>query len=242
MEVVEPHVKNPFSQAAWLVILLSCAVTSATAEEEVVDVGGTMVSIVAPDNWCTLEPGRVTHPRVVGMVREIMERTDQTFVVGYADCGELDRWQTAGQRNLENYGFVAYHNGLRKFVYPGTDAAFVLEMRKSMENVGQKYVDDLVDRAREVVEDIQRLAKLGKLTYLDLGIVGEDESSLYGARLVAVPTELGDRKLLAISYAATLLRKKVMNTYVYTRYDDAQVFPQLLKEHKSWMARLRAVN
>jgi len=235
-------VKKPFFQAAWLVILLSCAVTSIAAEEELADVGGTMVGIVAPDNWCTLESGRVTDGRLVGMLREMTERTGHTFVVGYADCGELDRWQTAGQRNLENYGFVAYNNGLRKFVYPGTDAAFVLEMRKSMENVGQKYVDDLVDRAREVVEDIQRLAKLGKLTYLDLGIVGEDESSLYGARLVAVPTELGDRKLLAISYAATLLRKKVMNTYVYTRYDDAQVFPQLLKEHKSWTARLRAVN
>ena len=240
MEVVEPHVKKPFFQAAWLVILLSCAVTSIAAEEELADVGGTMVGIVAPDNWCTLEPGRVTDARVVGMVRESMERTGHTFVVGYADCGELDRWRTAGQRNLENYGFVAYNNGLRKFVYPGTDAAFVLEMRKSMENVGQEYADDLVDRAREVVEDIQPLAKLGKLTYL--GIVGEDESSLYMAGLVAVQTEQGDRKLLAMSYAAALLRKKVMNTYVYTRYDDAQVFPRLLKEHKSWTARLRAVN
>lgn len=232
--------KKPFFQAAWLAILLSCSVTSALAEEEVADVGGTMVSIVAPDDWCTLEPGRVTDARVVGILREGMERTGHTFVVGYADCGELGRWRTAQQRNLENYGFVAYNNGLRKFVYPGTEAAFVLEMRKSTENVGQKYIDDLVDRTREVVEEIQPMATLGKLTYL--GIVGEDESSLYMGGIMAVQTELGDRKLLAVSYATTLLRKKVMYTYVYTPYDDAQVFSQLLKEHKKWAARLRAVN
>jgi len=232
--------KKPIFQAAWLVIILSCSVTSAAAEEERADVGGTMVGIVAPDNWCTVEPGRVTDGRLVGMLRESLERTGHTFVVGYADCGELERWRTAGQRNLENYGFVAYNNGLRKFVYPGTDASFVLEMRKSMENVGQEYIDDLVDRTREVVEEVQPMAKLGKLTYL--GIVGEDESSLYMGGIMAVQTELGDRKLLAVSYATTLLRKKVMYTYVYTAYDDAQVFSQLLKEHKSWTARLRAVN
>ena len=57
-----------------------------------------------------------------------------------------------------------------------------------------------------------------------------------------VQTELGDRKVLAISYATVLLRKKIMYSYLYTGYDDAQVFPRLLEEHKNWTARLRAVN
>lgn len=232
--------KRGLVRAAWLVVFLSCWITSAVAEEEIVEVGGTVVRVVAPDGWCRLEPGRVSDARVVGIMREGMERIGNTFVVTYVACGELERWRSARQRTLDNYGLVAYSNGYRGFAYSGTNAAFVQEVRKMMEKVGQEYIDDLAGRAAEVMEEIVPTTELGRMTHV--GIIGEDESSLYTGGTMPVETELGDRKVLAISYATTLLRKKIMFTYLYTRYHDALVFSRLLNEHKDWTARLRAVN
>ena len=54
------------------------------------------------------------------------------------------RAPTGRQRTLGNYGLVAYNNGFREFVYPGTAPSFVLELREAMDNAGQEYIDDLV--------------------------------------------------------------------------------------------------
>ncbi len=124
---MEAPVKKRLLRTAPLVVLLACWITSASAEEEIAEIGDTMVSIVPPDGWCRLESSKISDSRVVGLLRESMKRVGNTFVVAFADCGELERWRSARQRTLDNYGFAVYNNGYREFVYPGTNAFSSIE-------------------------------------------------------------------------------------------------------------------
>ena len=51
-------------------------------------------------------------------------------------------------------------------MYPGTGPSFVLELREVMDNAGQEYIDDLVGRGMELIEDVLPMAKLGQPTNL----------------------------------------------------------------------------
>ena len=228
------------ARAVPLVILLGCWIPSASSEEKLAEIGDTTVGFVAPDGWCTLEPGKISDARVLGLVQEGMKRVGNSFVVAFADCGELERWRLGRQRTLDNYGFAAFNNGFRAFVYPGTDSSFVLELREAMDNAGQEQVDDLVERAMKLMEDVLPMAKLGTPT--NLGTIGEDENSVYQGGIMPLETEFGDPKVSMYSNATTLLRKKVVYTYLYTRHDDDRTLSRLLVDHKNWTERLRAVN
>ena len=237
---MEAPVKKRLLRTAPLVVLLACWITSASAEEEIAEIGDTMVSIVPPDGWCRLESSKIFDSRVVGLLRESMKRVGNTFVVAFADCGELERWRSARQRTLDNYGFAAYNNGYREFVYPGTNASFVLELREMMGNAGQEYIDYLVEREMKIIEDVLPMVKLGEP--MNLGTIGEDEASVYQGGIIPLVTELDDPKVSIYSIATTLLRKKIVSTYLYAKYDDDQILSRLLKDHKNWTDRLRAAN
>ena len=219
---------------------LQCYDRIARKEGYLADIGGTTVSIPPPGGWCRLEPEKLSDARLAGILSESMERIGNTFIVAYVDCGELERWRSGQQRTLDNYGSVAYGNGFREFEYPGSDASFVAEMRGIVETAGQDYIEDLLERTREVAEDVMPTVKLGEPMHL--GIIGEDESSLYLGGLMSIVTEFGDPKVFVYSNGATLLRRKIVYTHLYTGFDDAQVIPRLLNDHKKWTARLRAAN
>ena len=229
---MEVPVNKSLVRAVPLVVLLACWIPSASAEEEIAEIGGTAVGFVAPDGWCTLESGKISDARVLGLVQEGMKRVGNTFVVAFADCGELERWRAGRQRTLDNYGFVAYNNGFREFVYPGTDASFVQELRETMDNAGREYIDDLVERGMKLIEDVLPMAKLGKP--MNLGMIGEDEISVYQGGIMPLETELGDPKVSVYSNASTLLRKKIVYTYLYTEHDDDRTLSRLLEDHKYW--------
>ena len=227
-------------RAVPLLILLTCWIPFASAEEEIAEIGGTTVGFVAPDGWCTLEPGKISDARVIGVLQEGIKRVGNTFVVAFADCGELELWRSGRQRTLDNYGVVAYNNALREFVHPGTDASFVQELREAMDNAGQEYIDDLVERGAQLMEDVLPMAKLGTPT--NLGTIGEDEISVYQGGIMPLETELGDPKVSVYSNASTLLRKKMVFTYLFTVHDDDRTLSRLLEDHKYWTERLRAAN
>ena len=223
-----------------LVILLVCWIPSASAEKEIAEIGGTTVGFVAPDDWCRLESGKIADARVLGLTQEGMKRVGNTFVVAFADCVELERWRSGRQRTLDNYCLVAYNNGFREFVYPGTDTSFVLELRELMDNAGQEYIDDLVGRGMELIEDVLPMAKLGQP--MNLGTIGEDGNSVYLGGIMPMETELGDPKVSVFSSATTLLRKKIVYSYLYTRHDGDRTLSRLLDDHKNWTERLRVAN
>lgn len=223
-----------------LAVVLACWIPAASAEEEVAEIGGATVGFVAPDGWCKLESGKISDARVLGLLQDGMKRVGNTFVVAFADCGELERWRSGRQRTLDNYGFVAFNNGFREFVYPGTDASFVQELREAMNNTGQEYIDDLVERGTKLIEDVLPMAKLGTPT--NLGTIGEDANSVYQGGIIPLETELGDPKVSVYSNASTLLRKKIVYTYLYTEHDDDRTLARLLENHKNWTERLRTAN
>lgn len=223
-----------------MVVLLACWIPSASAEKEIAEIGGTAVGLVAPDGWCRLESGKISDARVLALLQQGMKRVGNTFVVAFADCGELERWRSGLQRTLDNYGVVAFNNGFREFVYPGTGPSFVLELREVMDNAGQEYIDDLVGRGMELIEDVLPMAKLGQPT--NLGMIGEDEISVYQGGIMPLETEFGDPKVSAYSSATTLLRKKIVYTFLYTEHDDDRTLSRLLDDHKNWTKRLRAAN
>ena len=223
-----------------LAIALSTSSLASTAEGHLADIGGTTVSLVPPDGWCRLESEKISDARLVGILRDGMEQVGNVFVVAYADCGELERWRLARQRTLDNYCIVAYNNGYRDFEYRGTNTSFVSEVREMMEAVSHKDIEDLMEQGAKVIEDAVPTVKMDKP--ISLGILGEDESSLYVGMIMSMVTEYGDSKVSVFSNGLTLLQSKFVFTYLYTDYEDAAVIPHLLRDHKKWTARLRAAN
>lgn len=225
---------------------LECYDSLVPAEEDTAAIGSTAVigsatiNLAAPDGWCRLEPEKLSDTRLIRLLSESMERVGNSFIVAYSECGELERWRSARQRTLDNYGIVTFDKALREFDYPGSNASFVSELRKTMEAADPNYIDDLMARSAEVVEEGLPLVKLGKAR--NLGLLGEDKDSLYAAAIMPVTTEFGDTKVVVVSNGTTLLGKKILYTYLYTPYEGAKVLPRLLDNHKKWTARLRAAN
>ncbi|MDE0406350.1 MAG: CoA transferase [Alphaproteobacteria bacterium] len=225
---------------------LECYDRLVPAEEDTAAIGSTAVigsatiNLAAPDGWCRLEPEKLSDARLISLLSEGMERVGNSFVVVYAECGELERWRSARQRTLDNYSIVTFGKALREFDYPGSNASFVSELRKTMEAADPNYMDDLMARVVEVLEEALPLVKLGKTK--NLGLLGEDEDSLYEAMIVPATTEFGDTKVVVVSNGTTLLRRKILYTHLYTPYEGAEVLPRLLDNHKKWTARLRAAN
>ncbi|MXZ81337.1 MAG: hypothetical protein F4Z15_08275 [Gammaproteobacteria bacterium] len=213
----------------------------AIAETTSAEVGGTNISIVPPQAWCMIDPSKLSDARLIGILRDGFRQSGSTFVIAYAECGELERWRTATQKTLNNYAILAFDDGLREFVYPGTDASFASELRQILENQGQEYLVARLEREKEVVEDvIPDTMELGKPTIL--GIVGEDGFSVYLGGKIPMKTEFGDLKITTFTTGTTLLNRKVVSTYLYTDNDNDPVYSGLLGKHKSWTARLRAAN
>ena len=213
----------------------------AFAETTSAEIGGTRVSIVPPQAWCMIDPNRLSDARLIGILRDGFRQSGITFVIAYAECGELERWRTARQKTLDNYAIFAFNDGLREFVYPGTDASFVSELRQTLENQGQEYLVARLEREKEVVEDvIPGTIELGKPTIL--GIVGQDGSSVYLGGKIPVKTEFGDLKVTTFTAGTTLLNRKVVSTYLYTDSDDDRVYSGLLDLHRDWTAQLRGAN
>ena len=77
---------------------------------------------------------------------------------------------------------------------------------------------------------------------MHLGVIGDDEQSVYTAAISSIVTEFGDPKVIVYSTATTLLRKKVVYALLYTLYESPEVVPRLLNDHKKWTAQLRAAN
>lgn len=214
---------------------------AAIAETMVAEIGSTRVNIVPPETWCVIDPNKLSDARLISFLRDGFGKSGITFVIAYAECGELERWRTARQKTLDNYAIFAFNNGLREFNYPGTAASFVSEIRKTMENQGQEYLVAKLEREKEVVEDvIPDTIELGKPTIL--GIVGEDASSVYLGGKIRLKTEFGDLKVTRFTAGTTLLNNKVVSTYFYTDDDNDRAYSDLLEKHRNWTSKLSTAN
>ena len=223
-----------------LAIVLCVLSAGATADDDRVDIGGTTLILAPPAGWCGMNANKISDARLLGILREGMERTGNTLVTAYANCDELERWRSTRQRTLNNYGIVAFENALRGFDYPGTDASFVSELRETLEAAGHEYIEDLLEHTVELVEDVLPTVTMG--VPAAFGIIGEDEISLYTGAVMPIVTEFGDSKVSIYSSAISLLRGKIVYTYLYAPYEGADVATRLLDDHKQWTARLRAAN
>lgn len=222
-------------------ILLIFWNATAIAETMSAEIGSTRVNIVPPETWCMIDPNKLSDARLIGILRDGFGKAGITYVIAYAECGELERWRTARQKTLDNYAIFAFNNGLRQFNYPGTAAAFVSELRTTMENQGQEYLVARLEREKEVVEDvIPGTIELGKPTVL--GIVGQDASSVYLGGKIRLKTEFGDLKVTRFTAGTTLLNNKVVSTYFYTDDDSDRAYSGLLEKHRNWTSKLSTAN
>ncbi len=203
-------------------------------------IGSTDLGLVPPIGHCELISTKLSDARLIGTTEDLYDKIGLRVIGIYAKCDQLQEWRIGNLLTLNDYAIAAYEISLKDFVYRGTDIEFVGEMDQRLVNQGLQALNDAAKSEADYVNDRIPLAELGEPQ--SLGIIGADKSAVYIGTIIGMTTVYGTHRVLLSSTGYVIIKKKILQTYMYSEYTEANVLRTLLMDHKDWTARLVAVN
>jgi hypothetical protein len=198
-------------RAVLLAFLVGAAIATGAvaARAETVELAGRQLSLVAPDNYCLLDPAHPVDAQVIEQVT-ISQAGLNHVAMQFADCGELDELRNGRRTALGHFGAIMMPL-VAGAVQPATGlqrAQLIAGIKSTLPAIGPAETQKIVDmlNARIPGEPIKGFRILGP--------VFEDGNGLYIAMIGA--TRLNNQDIaIAGMWGATLLRSVVTNVYLY---------------------------
>lgn len=212
---------------------------------ETVLVGSDEIFIPLPLTHCVLEESNHSDSRLIEYYRNAAEQMDQVFLIGSANCQQLEDWRKGRLPTLNDWaGAYAPSMFLNETILMNSEE-FVAELRQEYLDTGVQEMEELLKESQSTMnkaaDDLfANKLHVGEIT--QLGILDRDKNSLYVGYVAPVTTELGEIKQALGIRALTLVGGKFILLELCSVYQDIDTIYETLRNIKDWSHRTQLQN
>jgi hypothetical protein len=230
--------KGPVAVMAAIMMTL-CAVTAA-ARAETVSVGGVLLRLSPPPDFCALDATHAADARLFDAVARTLADMGNHLLSLSADCTELAEWRSGKRELLDN---LAQHQTMTTWedvllvVSPQT---IIKQTCAEMRSRGGELVSSTTSQANARIEQVLKTVKINEMKFL--GVLGEEPLACYAALLQRTATEAGREKTQVTVLATTVVRRKLIYYYRSAPFADNRTIEAMLERVTADTRRLHAEN
>ncbi|MBI1385502.1 MAG: hypothetical protein GC150_11385 [Rhizobiales bacterium] len=201
-------------------------------------IGDRPVVLVFPSDYCVMSRDHPSDARAIGAVDAALAGTNELLGMA-AKCDERESWHSGRLPTLN--AMVQYQTNLQM---RGTDLPVDrAEFAKLVcEQISQNKIDveGILKEAKERIESAVEGIEVNSSNFL--GTLEVEPSACYAALVQKLKAETGEVKTQLAVYASTIIKKRILFTYLFREYQGADTVVQLSGELKDLVAQLYAAN
>lgn len=220
-------------------LLLTACFDSRPDSEHIVNVGGTEIGLTLPAGFCKLDKSNPNDARLIGMIGK-MNRGRGNLYLSVAHCEQLKAWRAGRMKTLDDYGFVMVPRKAIRRKIRTSRARFVKTMEKQLNRVTDLRRRAIKASMRRRVRSLNTSLRLNQTKIL--GVLKADDVAVHVGVLQKLQTEYGDKKTIVGSFGATLVRKKVLFVYLYSRMKGQESVRNVQSAEEKWLRSIVDVN
>lgn len=207
---------------------------------EVVKVGTSTITFVAPPGYCELEQGQANDARLLTSIRGMVEPAGNSLLSASADCKQLTDWRTGARPLLSD---MTQYQTIKVWMdreLPEGGQAVVKESCAKLRAEGEKRVSNMLPDVQSRAAEVIKGMKVDEIRFL--GVLDENPGVCYAALLQKFRAQNdADVTQLAI-YATMFVKGKAIYYYLYLPYAGADSVAAALAVHKKNVAAFIAAN
>jgi len=220
-------------------LLLTACLESRPDSDILINVGGTELGLALPAGFCKLDKSNPNDSRLIGMIRK-MNRGRGTLYLSVANCVQLKAWRAGQMKTLDDYGFIMVpRRAIRKKIRTSR-AAFVKTMERQLNKVTERRRRKIKANMRRRVRALNTTLRLNQTRIL--GVLKADDTAVHVGVMQKLQTEYGDKKTIVGSFGATLVRKKVLFVYLYTKMQGQESIRAVQSAEEKWLRAIVDIN
>lgn len=220
-------------------LLLTGCLESRPDSEILIDVGGTELGLALPAGFCKLDTSNANDARLIGMIKK-MNRGRGTLYLSVANCEQLKAWRAGRMRTLDDYGFIMVPRKAIRGKIRTSRAKFVKAMERRLNQMTDRRRRAMKASMRRRVRALNTTLRLNQTKIL--GVLKADDTAVHVGVMQKLQTEYGDQKTIVGSFGATLVRKKVLFVYLYTKMQGQQSISAVQSAEEKWLRAIVDIN
>jgi hypothetical protein len=212
---------------------------AAPAAAQPVKVGGTDVTLTAPNGQCALDPSK---PQDVGMLRstEALVANGGNRLLGlFVDCKQLADWRAGKRTSFEAFAQYQTLTSMENASPPPAPETTLKEICANMRTEGEKMAVGLAADMKARIEQVASDVKLNQVRFL--GVAAEEPGVCYAVSVQRFKSGTRDVSQVAL-IATTFVKGKLVYYYLFAPYQTNFTVPSLLARHKPNVAAFLAAN
>jgi hypothetical protein len=220
-------------------LLLSCLVSLAATAADV-KIGEVSLHLPPPPGYCEMDAVLASDAHLIARMHSTLTNTGNRLLAMSADCTELKDWRNGKRSDLAH---VAEYQTVLRFenqALPDTAQNVLKGYCNGMRMLGERSMPGISADARDRVEQALKLVKSNEMIFL--GVVAEEPLVCYGATVQKVKLLSDDENPQVAIFAATILKAKVVLSYLFAPYVDRETVIQVLTRQRAHLTQLQRAN
>ncbi len=202
-------------------------------------VGNAELSLPSPIGYCELDASISSDARMIKAVEGMLPKTNR-LLAGSADCGQLIEWRAGKRQLLDDFAQYQTLVTFENQDLPVSGEAAIKETCAAMRSQGEKMTTDMMPEVKTRAEQVMKDVKVNEMRFL--GVISEDKLVCYAVILQKFKAETGTDKTQITVFATTILKGKIVYSYLFAPFAGGETVTQLLAKQKAVVAMLQAAN
>ena len=205
-----------------------------------VRIGDTPLRLPQPAGYCELDAVLGSDAPLVGRIHATMAKTGNRLLVMSADCAELKDWRQGKRQDLDH---IAQYQTIMMFEsgpLPETPEKMVQNYCDNMNALGDRAMPGTARDVQKRAEQAATAIRPNEIRIL--GVVSEDPVVCYVATLQKLQHEAREETAQVTLFATTILKDKVVASYLFAPYGGRKSISELLTKQRSIVGRLQRAN
>ena len=220
-------------------LLVFCVISLAASAADV-RIGETPLRLPQPAGYCELDPVLGSDAPLVGRIHATMAKTGNRLLVMSADCAELKDWRQGKRPDLDHMAqyqtIMVFENG----PLPEIPEKMIQNYCDNMNALGDQAMPGTGRDVQKRAEQAATAIRPNEIRVL--GVAAVDPLVCYAATLQKLKIEAQEETTQVTLFATTILKDKVVASYLFAPYRGRNTISELLAKQRSNVGRLQRAN
>jgi hypothetical protein len=223
------------SAVAPILVVTCCA---AVAKEA--NVGGTSLNLIPPAGYCDLDESNPSDGRLITAIGNLVRGGGNELLAISANCGQLSDWRAGKRPLLDDIAQYQSPISMMQQTLPGSPEPVIKQNCDSLRKEGERLLSGSLPDIKSRVEKTLERVKISDSSFM--GVLAEDATACYAAVLQKMKTEIGTDKTQVALFAITVVKGKMIFSYLFSPFAGTDTVTSMLTAHKANVAALLAAN
>ncbi len=220
-------------------LLISCLVSMAAAAADI-RIGGVSLRLPLPGGHCEIDPVLASDARLIASLHRTVMKTGNRLLILSADCAELKDWRNGKRLVLDHMAQFQSVLALEDGALPETPEKMIQNYCANVTALGDQAMPGTAPDAQNRAEQASKILRGNEMKYL--GVVTAEPLICYAATLHKFSVENAGEFTQATIIAATVVKDKVLLSYLFAPYVGRQTIAELLTKQRVNVTRLQRAN